>query len=556
MVPDSASRQVIRPASDDTRRALLAVAVAVFAAWSWLAHGGLSSPAFDVDSFDYAQMARQLYRGQGFTMQQTFPYVLHFLSAHGVATEPPWPDTTRFPLIAVEEAAAFAVVGPDDRGILVAGGALLVATVVAVFLLAGRLFGISAGVLAALAVAAEAEQLRLSRSGLLETGSGLFIVLAALALVASTESARSRSASLLGILLGLAFLQRYDLLALAPVAAVLLVVRREDQRSPSMLWCTAGFVLAAGPWLVRNLLTIGTLLGSTSVDRNLLGGIVPGDVYMAPQTLSAWQVALENLPALSAKLVTGATWIGEHAGEMFGGRFATCAALAAAALPIVSRSRAAATAWLFAAGALAARALLLSLMHNELRFYASFTPLLIVLAVGAAITLLRRISSRARTAEPAIAAFAFAAMAFTLPPLPASRSFPPPEPFASLRQLVPAGAVVASDASWNVAWYSDLPSVRFSGQWPELAGTEQAGVRVGAVLVRGPYAREFEAGHERAGGGLFRAGPGLPGGYRLWLRIDGSASLVPAPPGPAASPGTTPEATTRAASLGYSSSLS
>src|SRR6185369_8905927 len=230
MVPDSASRQVIRPASDDTRRALLAVAVAVFAAWSWLAHGGLSSPAFDVDSFDYAQMARQLYRGQGFTMQQTFPYVLHFLSAHGVATEPPWPDTTRFPLIAVEEAAAFAVVGPDDRGILVAGGALLVATVVAVFRLAGRLFGISAGVLAALAVAAEAEQLRLSRSGLLETGSGLFIVLAALALVASTESARSRSASLLGILLGLAFLQRYDLLALAPVAAVLLVVRREDQR--------------------------------------------------------------------------------------------------------------------------------------------------------------------------------------------------------------------------------------------------------------------------------------------------------------------------------------
>src|SRR5437868_578463 len=91
------------------------VAVAVFSAWSWLAHGGLASPEFDVDSFDYAQMARQVYRGDGFTMQQTFPYVLHFLSEHRVSTAPPWPNTTRFPLIALEEAAAFAVVGPGDR---------------------------------------------------------------------------------------------------------------------------------------------------------------------------------------------------------------------------------------------------------------------------------------------------------------------------------------------------------------------------------------------------------------------------------------------------------
>jgi len=523
-----------RTAARGSAKAILATSVILFAAWSWLAHGGLAEPTFDVDSFDYAQMSRQLYRGEGFTMQQTFPYVLHFLDEHGISITAPWPNTTRFPLIALQQAAAFAVVGVNDRGLLVACGAMFAATAVLMFLLGNRLFGPLAGVIAAVAVAVDPAQLYYSRSGLLETGAGFFTVLVALTLVAATEDSRHRrrAAMALGAALGLAFLQRYDLLALTPIAILLLLARSTTAaRTPLAMWCTAGLTATAGLWIARNLVVVGTVLGSTSVDRNLLGGVVAGDVYMATRTVSAWSYVLENLPAFLVKFDVARIWFVQHAATLFGGLLAMASAAVALALPVLERSRAARTAWMFLVGGFVARALLLSIMHNEPRFYLSFTPLLLVLGTGGAVALLRMLPAVFRPLVPALATLVVVIAALSVPrAAPASISGSPPAELVTLSGSLPDAALVASDVSWLVAWYCDRPSVRFSGVWPELVEIERLGARIDAVLLTRPASRRFAEGHVAAGGGLFTQVPATPPGYFLWLRRPGSTNLaVPAP---------------------------
>lgn len=513
------------------RRGLLALAVAAFAVSSWLAHGGLREPAFDVDTFDYAQMARQLYRGEGFTMLQTFPYVQRYLVEHGHPASPPWANTTRFPLIAVEEAAAFLALGPGDTAILATGGALFVATVLVVFLLGERLagprWGPWGGALAATALATDAAQLRISRSGLLETGAGFFLVLAALALVrCCDDDARSRRWALLaGAAAGLAFLQRYDFLVTAPVAFALLFALRGPRPAAHAIALAAGFAVTAGPWIVRNLVVVGTVLGSTSIDRNLLGGVVPGDVYMGGRPVDPWSVALEHWPALLAKFRVAADWLRLHATELPGSRLAAVAGLVALAAPVLARRRAVLAAWALLVGVVAARTVLLSLMHHETRFYLSYVPL--VYALAAAVLL--RLAARAglERVAPFVAAAAAVAAVASLPSGSwAARPATPPPVFARIAERLPPASLVASDNSWHVAWYSERPSIRFSGEWRELVDIEAAGVRVDAVMMRGPSGLAFDAAHRAAGGSWFAPRLEFPSGYRLWMRRADSPPLA------------------------------
>ena len=131
---------------------------------------------FSPDSVDYAQMGRQVFRGEGFTSLQTFPYVLQFLADCGLSTEPPWPNTTRFPLISIVHALSFSLVGATAAGVALSGGLYLVATAMVGFRLAWRLFGLPAGLLAVAWFLTDYSQLRLSVSGLLETGAAFFLV--------------------------------------------------------------------------------------------------------------------------------------------------------------------------------------------------------------------------------------------------------------------------------------------------------------------------------------------------------------------------------------------
>ena len=51
------------------------------------------------DAYHYADIGRQIARGDGMTTLQTYPYVLAWLRETGLPTAPPWPNVTRFPLL-------------------------------------------------------------------------------------------------------------------------------------------------------------------------------------------------------------------------------------------------------------------------------------------------------------------------------------------------------------------------------------------------------------------------------------------------------------------------
>ena len=101
------------------------------------------------DAFDYAQLGRQLWSGQGFTTLETYPYVLSRLAELGVDTGAPWPASSRFPLPIVSAAVSYALLGPNDLAALLPAWCASALTAPLVFLLANRLGGPLAGLLSA-----------------------------------------------------------------------------------------------------------------------------------------------------------------------------------------------------------------------------------------------------------------------------------------------------------------------------------------------------------------------------------------------------------------------
>jgi len=68
---------------------LLSALVVVFASLTWgLRYETSFSDLDESDANDYAQLGRQLYRGEGFSSLQTFPYILGWLAVHDKSTAP------------------------------------------------------------------------------------------------------------------------------------------------------------------------------------------------------------------------------------------------------------------------------------------------------------------------------------------------------------------------------------------------------------------------------------------------------------------------------------
>ena len=76
---------------------LLFVAIRWFGAYN---QSGLRNP----DSFDYAQMGRELTRGNGFSTRQLLPRHLTYLSERNLLNENPIPNLYRYPGIVVAHA--------------------------------------------------------------------------------------------------------------------------------------------------------------------------------------------------------------------------------------------------------------------------------------------------------------------------------------------------------------------------------------------------------------------------------------------------------------------
>jgi 4-amino-4-deoxy-L-arabinose transferase-like glycosyltransferase len=286
---------------------LLAAAV-----WMW-AHQDLPWELWGGDEAEYADVARHLARGEGFTTSLIYPAELEW----GVGRD--HPSLLRPPLWPMLLAGAFVITGPEAWAIHAVLLVLFAACVTAACALGLRLAGPWGGLLAALAVATAPDTLALSLVAGTETLYTLWVLLAFLLL------ARGARPVWIGVVCGLLYLTKYNGGVLLPFALLHLAVGGAPRRAVPE--CLAGFVAIALPWWIRNWLVTGnpfftyyrwaiyfspfvrsyttTLIHMIEPDPNAPTAIDPFEKarLLLPQFILFWPLASANLAACAGLFV-------------------------------------------------------------------------------------------------------------------------------------------------------------------------------------------------------------------------------------------------------------
>ncbi len=233
---------------------LILLEVVAIATW-WLCafqpFEGLSPSSFG-DSFDYAQIGRNIWRGawrQGITTYQVPPLALP------VTSHAPFLNVIRAPLHPITLAVAFAIFGPWDRAIALCTGAFFLLSVPILYLLGQRAFSPTAAFIATLVYLLSDWVIQMSVSGLSEP---LFVVLFLAMLYFAYGSAQnpdSRSMPLLaGALAGLGYLTRYNTLLFVPLVAIYLYLTCKQRCWLRVALFLMAWLVTTAPWMVRNLI--------------------------------------------------------------------------------------------------------------------------------------------------------------------------------------------------------------------------------------------------------------------------------------------------------------
>jgi hypothetical protein len=225
----------------------------------------------DRDAFDYAQIGRQLRQGEGFTTRQTFPRHIPYMAQRGMV-DAPWPSLLRYPVLPALDAAAQTLEPDPVRASIIVSGICYLASVPLFFLLAVRLFGTGLACLATLLYLGDPNIIRNSYNGMTESPSVL-LVLALLGIWFSRSSdARSlKSWVTLGVLTGVAYLTRTQLIVCVPLVllGVVLTVPARLRRRAALVFL-ASALCTVSPWLVRNYLVTNDPFFAFTNTRNLL----------------------------------------------------------------------------------------------------------------------------------------------------------------------------------------------------------------------------------------------------------------------------------------------
>lgn len=228
----------------------------------------LSTPAFlEGDSQSYLLPAWELASGTGFS-----------------------PELRRTPLYPLFIAAVFRLCRPSLEAVASAQHIVGLATVALTFLIARRLFGLAAAILAGAAVALSAPQLISERYIMTEAVFGLTLALAVLLVLRALYPPAPAAGRALvgGVGIGLAALTRPVAQALLPLAllALLLGMPRWRPALRAAVLLALGYLLVVGPWTIRNLLAHDALTASGGLGRSLIARTVKYDTLFDWKWLS------------------------------------------------------------------------------------------------------------------------------------------------------------------------------------------------------------------------------------------------------------------------------
>ena len=214
------------------------------------------------DTFDYAQIAREIVRGNGFSTKQIIHFQnLIFLKQKGLL-ESSWPSVFRFPLPSLIIALFFIIFGCSEFSAMSAGGACYALTGGMLFLIATKVLRSKSRALAAAFGYLLTDRIldyAVSNSysdSTIFPFSFTFLLLVCFWLMAR-EKPRPGTFIFLGIAGGMCCLNRGNFIFALPVVAVAVVGDRRFRVPRPILLCFAGFTLTVSPWWVRNWVIAG-----------------------------------------------------------------------------------------------------------------------------------------------------------------------------------------------------------------------------------------------------------------------------------------------------------
>jgi hypothetical protein len=448
-MPDNAQLDTAKTPPLDKRDLLVmcALAVAALLIFAFLfshKYEGLRSN----DQFDYSHLARNLYRGDGFTTKALKPLELGIdprIKDH--------PDYWRPPLYVLMICIAYFLVGVKPYAGVLVSGFFFVFIAPMTYLFGTKLSGRVVGVSAALVVMFLPQMWDYSLHALTEMSFAFLLILLVYAIYVGANP------FVTGLAFGLCYLHRYNALAYLPaILFFFVVVDKRNWRDIGLFG--AGALLLSLPWLIRNTIIAGSPMFSLQkYEIAMLTSTYPGYyLYATFDPVGPIDMLQQHAGDLLDKYMRGLNYLtGEiprltHPAVMllfFGGLLA---------FRIPRRARLLLyTIFIM----IVVQVHLVAIVHPLVRVFVPFIPLVVVFAVIAFEQLLRLAPwQRARPWLMGAAVFVVAATSFFQGRhmvCEAVRAISQDE--AEYLDRLRANTTIATDQPWVVAWETELITI-------------------------------------------------------------------------------------------------
>ncbi len=434
----------------------LAAATAFTAAVWYLYYDNYFTGLLLNDAMDYAGIARNVARGQGFISQYVTPLSL---AHHGV----PQPDMWRAPLWPLFLAGFQLLFGFTDEASAIGTGFFFIAASPLVFLLARQWFGSLVAAGSVLVYTLTPELLRFSISGMTEPLAVFMMALTVL--LVSAPGLKNRPGDwLAGLALGLFYLARYNALVFLPLFLLYRWLYRGEGFLPP-LRMLVGFIVAALPWMARNTCIFGSPLFSLQKYEPVMftSAFPDYSLYLRPIQFSVPEFIIDRPELLAEKVMAGwADFSGSFLSPEINGVTAAIFIIFLAALFLPMTPGAAGIRPLLAACYLAQLGALL-VIHFIPRLFLVFAPFYIIFSLGALYALpglasrnseFRRLSGLLTAA--AVILLSHSNYTDAAPPKKTAPEWLPyKEAINQLANAAPPNKVVVTNEGHFVSWYGD-----------------------------------------------------------------------------------------------------
>jgi len=470
---------------------LLLTAAAVI--WQW----GFNSSYFtNPDAFDYAQMGRQLADGKGFSTLQVFPKHIRYLHETGYLQKENWPNLYRAPLPVVLNAFFYKLVGDIVKAAVLSSGIFYLLSVLVLYILAIKLTNFWTAVVAVVVYVSDRFVAISSYNGMTESLAA-FLLLCLLLLYFSGKLSIAKC-FLVGITCGLGYLARSQFVSVIPTGILLVWLGLEKKDvARGFVLLLVGFLIAAGPWFIRNAALTGNPCFSFFNSRRMVLQIRPvhSDIEMQLDgpvgTMDAFSeygaAVVRKVLRNISKIFSFTFWAYSFSSAspflfLF---FASC---------IYDRNPTGKSYALFrgvTALLILCNFLLVCLVLHDIRFWVYLRPLVYIIGINEALRLFGRFRLRyARQLNLIVfcglllfGVFRFYSVAAAHKNRPSPVSPPEGRSYEFIKRTVRPDTLVACDAAYKVALYACCRSVRLPAFPGEILEINDEYIPIDYVLI-------------------------------------------------------------------------